>query len=80
MMSRAITLTISDDDGDGVWVVTDNISTVYGDGKDPTHALFDWLRTTDSLYRELKRCVKVGKPISAHLQAELDGLRKALDP
>jgi len=53
--TRQITLTISDADGDGHWVVSDSVSDMYGEGKDPTHALFDWLRSLDHDYRFLKK-------------------------
>lgn len=46
-----LTLTVSDADGDGVWVVTDDRSMVYGDGDTPTRAVADYLQSfSDEMY------------------------------
>lgn len=53
--TRSLTVTVSDDDGDGVWVAFDNVSGASGQGYDPTHALFSWLRDLDARHREFAR-------------------------
>jgi len=64
----SLVLSVSDADGDGVYVVTDAFSTVYGEGEDPQMAIRDYLDTLISRFLDLERHESILAP----------GLRKDL--
>ncbi len=74
-MSRTLVLTISDDDGDGVWVVTDDLSRAYGEGHSPIYALVDWLHDLDMRWWVLQRGL-----LAPGMAAEYERLREVLEP
>lgn len=68
-----LALTVSDADRDGVYVVTDTFSTVYGEGGDPRMAIGDYLDTLLSRFLDLERHEAILAP---GLRKDLSTLRR----
>lgn len=59
------------------WLASDSFSDAYGYGKDPTHALFSWLRDVDSRYRDFTKHERKNR-LGKGLMQELAKMRKVL--
>lgn len=72
---QSIRLDISDADGDGIWVVSDGFSTVYGDGDSAGAAVEDYLRClAEHFLWESDNADTLG----SHLQAEFAMMSQVL--
>lgn len=65
-----LTLTVSDEDRDGIFVVTDSFSTVYGEGTTGEAAIEDYVVSLVELFQELEENFAVLAP----------GLKQEYDP
>mgnify|MGYP000194447999 CR=1 FL=1 len=50
-----VTLDVTDEDRDGIFVATDSFSTVFGEGSDPKSATADYLGSLFERYSDLER-------------------------
>jgi hypothetical protein len=71
-----ITIQVSDADRDGIFVVTDSISTIYGAGESPRDAVRDYVGNLFDYFVELEEDESALGP---GLQRELEALRRHID-
>jgi hypothetical protein len=74
-LAPILQLLVSDEDGDGVIVVSDKISSVYGEGETDTEAVQDYLENLVSQFLYLE---DHEDQLAPGLQAELTSLRHHL--
>jgi hypothetical protein len=69
----SLTLRVSDEDQDGVFVVTDTFSRVYGEGEDDISAIKDYLASLLARFLDLERHEDVLAP---GLREDLEDMRR----
>ena len=77
-MTRMFAVTLERDD-DNQWIVSDSFSLCYGHGKDPTHALFSWLRDLDRCHRQMTLAEREGR-LGKAFGGRLANIRDILSP
>ena len=65
-------LSIHDDDGDGIWIASDDRTFTYGAGETPELAIIDYLDTLAFLWKDL---VDSSASLGIPLQRDLETLR-----
>lgn len=73
ILRRPVTLNVSDADQDGIYVVTDDFSTVYGSGNSPAEAIDDYGMNLFTEYDEFEKDEEI---LGVSLQRELASLRQ----
>ena len=72
LLSPTLAVHVSDEDGDGVFVVSDAMSTVYGAGDTPAEAIDEYV---DNLFEHFDWLDRHEAELGSGLKRELDTLR-----